>query len=108
MARGGRGQRRAAQSAQLQLWAAPMVLSLFLVVCVLLLTILCVSSTGLVVHSISFRKFAVRLIFSILRFYVTFYDVSPPAGRPITFRVTFLRCNTLRYVTLRFFSAVTL
>ena len=92
---------------QLQLWAAPMVLSLFLVVCVLLLTILCVSSTGLVVHSISFRKFAVRLIFSILRFYVTFYDVSPPAGRPITFRVTFLRCNTLRYVTLRYFPAVT-
>ena len=107
MARGGRGQRRAAKSAQLQLWAAPMVLSLFLVVCVLLLTILCVSSTGLVVHSISFRKFAVRLIFSILRFYVTFYDVSPPAGRPITLRVTFLRCNTLRYVTLRYFPAVT-
>ena len=39
MDRGGRGQRRAAQSAQLQLWAPPMVLSLFLVVSVLLLTI---------------------------------------------------------------------
>ena len=38
MVRGGRGQRRAAQSAQLQLWAPPMVLSLFLVVSVLLLT----------------------------------------------------------------------
>ena len=38
MVRGGRGQRRAAQSAQLQLWAPPMVLSLFLVVGVLLLT----------------------------------------------------------------------
>ena len=43
MARGGRGQRRASQSGQLQLWAPPMVLSLFLVVSVLLLTIVCVS-----------------------------------------------------------------
>ena len=41
--RGGRGQRRAAQSAQLQLWALPMVLSLFLVMIVLMLTVLCVT-----------------------------------------------------------------
>ena len=38
-----RTERRAAQSTRLQVWAPPMVLSLFLVVGVLMLTILCVS-----------------------------------------------------------------